>query len=212
MQRLILVRHGTALKNLADKHGGEGTNLAAIGRNELALLATHFVERGLRPNVIYAAPVPQAYESASYLGASYDVRVTTTKLLRPLYLGVLDGLSNDEAESRHPAAASSMAAWRRGELEICNLHIPQAEKTQVFYERGQKFLDSVQDSDGTIMVVGTRSILILLISILLGRKPVPGGGYKEIPIGCCDFFTFEPGGGRFVLNPELSLGQLEYLS
>jgi len=86
---------------------------------------------------------------------------------------------------QHPGAAELMEKWRRGEIEIWQLHIPLAEDLTEFWNRGSSFLNSLKCHKGLHVVIGTRSILTLLISILLNRTIEPGGGYKviEIPLG-----------------------------
>jgi hypothetical protein len=95
-----------------------------------------------------------------------------------------------EAEKLHPKAAALMEEWRKGRLEIADLLIPGAEDFHHFYRRGQDFLRETLGWGSTGLVVGTRSIMILLASILLGRTPAPGGGYREIPINNSSFLTF----------------------
>ncbi len=77
----------------------------------------------------------------------------------------------------------------------------EAEDYQLFYNRGRAFLKTLQSHSSNALLVGTRSILICLVSILLGRTIEAGGGYREIPMKCCDFFAFSRSGPEYVFDP-----------
>jgi broad specificity phosphatase PhoE len=203
MSRLILMRHALATKNEEQRSGGAGSPLTQAGYAQLGEVVPRLGERGLRPSRIYSAPVVQARETSAWLGEALAVPVEEHPDLRPLFLGVLDGLSHKDARSRHPAIARRMELWREGRLEIHELVIPQAEDYHEFWRRGERFVDGLDD-EGDVLVVGTRSILILLISVVLARTIGPGGGYRDIPIDCCSFLTFRNDGRRYAFAPELS--------
>jgi broad specificity phosphatase PhoE len=125
-------------------------------------------------------------------------------LLHPLYLGRLDGLSNDEARREFPLAARRMERWRHGELEARDLRLPGAENLRAFWSRGVSFLASLKHKEGLHAVVGTRSILTLLISILLGRDTGRGGGYVYVEVPCGGVVTFVLGDGAARVLGRLS--------
>jgi broad specificity phosphatase PhoE len=211
MQRLILIRHATAIKNIEDRHGGCGTSLVPAADTQISELGLRLCEFSIHPTVVYASDPPQSQETARFLGEHFGVPVVADDRLRPLDLGVLGGLSNEEARKLWPGPASCIAAWRRGEIEICDLAIPNAENYDRFYERGADFIKSLPSLTGDVLIVGTRSILILLISVLLGRTAKRGGGYREIPMDCCACFTFERCDGKYLPVAALSTGRLNLL-
>jgi broad specificity phosphatase PhoE len=161
-------------------------------------------DNGLTPRTVYHSPVPQARETAELFLKSTEVSIIEDQRLRPLDLGVLAGLSRNEAKSKFPGPARAMEEWREGRIELHKLVIPDAEDYRAFYQRGQRFLGSVDPNEGNTLVVGTRSILILLLSILLNRTIEPGGGYREIPIQNSWFFVFEYTPDGYVLVPQVS--------
>ena len=95
-------------------------------------------------------------------------------------MGVLDGLSEKEAVSRYPEFAVMMESWRNGLIEIHDLCIPNMTDPLDFYESMSHLAKQFIGNDGTQIFIGTRSVLIGLTSVLLGRNPTPGGGYREI--------------------------------
>lgn len=204
MSKLVLLRHATAIKNLEDRHGGEGSTLSSEAINEINIVIEMLVDYDLSPKVVYHSPVPQARETVRLIQERTLSTVIEDQRLKPLHLGVLAGLSRNEAKSKYPGPAKLMEEWREGKIELHELIIPGAEDYKAFYRRGQLFLDSIKKTDGNILIVGTRSILILLMSILLGRTIEPGGGYREIPVENGWFFTFNQTRDGYLFKPKIS--------
>lgn len=204
MAYLVLLRHGESFKNLQDRHGGPGARLVPKAEEEIRNVAKTLIEVGIQPLEVYTSPVPQTIQTANILGSIFRVSVSIDQLLKPLDLGILSGLSRQEAKVLYPNTADLMEKWRRGEIELHKLVLPEAEDYRMFYDRGQRFLSKCEFSRRNILVVGTRSILICLASILLGRTIEPGGGYREIPISCCDYFVFKKISGKYNLEIEYS--------
>jgi broad specificity phosphatase PhoE len=204
MAYLIFLRHGESIKNVQDRHGGPGANLIPKAEEEIRNAAKTLIQVGIQPVEVYTSPVPQAIQTAHLLGSFFEVSVSIEPLLKPLDLGVLSGLSHQEAKKLYPYPAALMEMWRRGEIELHQLVLPGAEDYRMFYDRGQRFLTKCEDSKKNMLIVGTRSILICLVSILLGRTIEPGGGYREIPISCCDFFVFKRNSGKYNLEIKYS--------
>ena len=187
---IIIARHGESLKNVQDRHGGPGEPLTAKGKEEVDNLVSSISKISVQPRIIYCSNIPQVLETARILSDSLIAKITFDERIRPLDLGVLSGLSREEALQRYPGPAELMEKWRRGEIEIGQLEIPLAEGLEAFWKRGLSFIDSIKYQKGLDIIVGTRSILTLLISILLKRGIEPGGGYKAIEIPSGGFATF----------------------
>ncbi len=205
MGSIVLLRHAKALKNIEDRHGGSGTSLTKEGECQAIEVVKQLSCHNLRPNKIFSSPVPQAVETAAIIASKLKISVIEHSMLRPLNLGVLAGLSRNEAMAQFQDAANLMEDWRKGNIELHDLILPGAEDYRAFYKRGCDFLNlKIITEEGDSLVVGTRSILICLISILLGRTIESGGGYREIPMGCCDFFTFTKGMDKAVFKKSRS--------
>lgn len=203
MGTLVLVRHAEAIKNTEDRHGGPGTALTAAGVLQVEALRSHLRSRSLTPTAIISSPVRQARESAEHLSQLTGITHSVSKQLDPLDLGVVGGLSRKELEQTYPDLHALMVRWWEGELEISDLILPGAEDYWTFFNRGRAFIDSVSPV-GVTCVVGTRSILILLISVLLNRNPGRGGGYREVRMGCSDAFVFRQDASNWYLDQACS--------
>lgn len=176
--RLSLARHAEAEKNLLGSHGGNGTALTPLGRRQAARLA----EECSSISCILYTERTQCRETAEILSQRLGVPARREHRVRPIGLGVADGLTQAELRVHYPSVASRMEKWRNGELEICDLAIPGGEDPVEYFEHGLRFLSDL--SSGEIedcLLVGTRSVLVLLWNILIGHNVYPGGGYREIP-------------------------------
>jgi broad specificity phosphatase PhoE len=201
---LILVRHGESLKNLADKHGGNGDSLTDLGERQIKVFYELVKNLNIPQIRIHCSNVHQAVESATIVAKFFGIEAIVDERIRPLDIGVLNGLSKAEAKSRYPESANLMESWRNGELEIRQLIIPNAESLDLFWERGVSFIDSIKNTEGVNVVVGTRSILTLLISILLKRDTSIGGGYKSIEIPNGTYISFNFIDELFIVDDKLT--------
>jgi len=201
---LVLMRHALAAKNLEDRHGGAGSSLTPEGRVQALHVAQSLNHRHLYPRMVFSSPVPQALETARYLSRCFGAPVSADDRLRPLGLGCIAGLSCAEAATRYPEALRSIEDWRSGRIELGELVLPEAEDYREFFARGLRFLLGVVECRHDVIVVGTRSVLILLASIILGRTILPGGGYRDIQIAPSAHLTFRRVKSGFLYMPTLS--------
>jgi len=203
MQNLVLLRHGESNKNLKDKHGGPGEPLTEKGKQEIINASKMINEiKALKSAIIYYSERQQLIETVNFLCPLINGIAKADNRILPLGLGILDGLSNEEAMRKFPYTAKLMNEWREGKIEICDLIIPKAESLQNFWNRGKNFLSEIIAEESFPIIVGTRSILTLLISILLKRGIMRGGGYKSITIPPGGMLTFSKKGSNFSLLDE----------
>jgi len=178
---IVLIRHAHSEKNAEDRHGGEGRNLTQRGKRELDMLIEYLQsELSVSPSVIYYTPLTQTQLTAQFLCRALHTKCLTDERLRALNLGVLAGLSKEEAARKYPMAAERLEKWRQGSLKIENLDIPEAENHFHFWDRGVSFLENILGRGKTkddFVVVGTRSILILLLNILIRETDLAGKPY-----------------------------------
>jgi len=206
--KLILIRHGESYKNIEDRHGGVGNNLTNLGRKQIIEFRSKLKDLTLTPIQIFHSNVPQTYESAELLAIDLKCPLIFDERIKPLNIGLLDGLSREEASSQFPQIASLMELWRNGEIEIHELLLPEGEDLESFWNRGCSFMDYIKTFEGLNIIVGTRSILILLISIALNRSIKKGGGYKTIEINNSSFITFDFLNDSFSIDNSLTNIQL----
>lgn len=190
-QIVLLVRHGSSEKNVESRHGGKGAPLVPAAETRIITLGLEIQAWETKFHKAIAAPRLQCEETAGLLATVLGIEMEIDQRLEPIYLGVIDGLSNGEVERMHPAIARHMSRWRAAQIEVHEVEIPGMESIEGFYERGLDFIRGVRSDGYSVIVIGTRSILILLASILLGRRPVPGGKYTEIAWANAAYLTFE---------------------
>jgi len=66
-----------------------------------------------------------------------------------------------------------------------------------FFQTGQLIIEDLASQNRSFLIIGTRSILVLLGNVLLGRTPNIGGGYVEIKWENCGILAFEIMESRF---------------
>jgi broad specificity phosphatase PhoE len=168
---LHLVRHAEARKNVEDRQGGQGTELTHRGVDQARRISEYLnayeVAFGHKLTV-YGHSVPQVQQTAALISSSKGWPSELDEDLRGIHLGLLDGLTTDEARRVDPVAFERLAAWRRGKLPVNEVSLPGAEDFQRFRYRVSNALRRILSScAGTCAaIVGTQSTLIMLINIL----------------------------------------------
>ena len=190
MSKIVLMRHAKAKKNVLNKHGGKGTSILDKSKEDIKKTMENLLVF-YSPSVIFSSPRPQCVETAKFIQDNYSLIFKTSDLLTPISLGVLDGLSIDEASDYFPEYAKQMDDWRNGKIEINELTIQGMENPFDFYNKGLRFINTLEGSNqSNCLVIGTRSILVMMGNLLAGRSPKKGDGYKEIPWKNCGYMTF----------------------
>lgn len=202
--KIILIRHAQSIKNLKDIHGGKGERLTTLGKKQASDLADRLLKIGIScDNAIIAAPSNiQTKETEKIISNLLSLPRCDISDFRPLYLGVVHGLSNEVVTNKYPQISDLLFLWRNKELEIYDLKIPQMENVFEFYNRGLKILNKLSKGKYNIFVA-TNSLYILLLNILFGNTCMKGGGYKHFDIPNCGLTMFnETSNGQFVLDIE----------
>lgn len=172
---LILTRHAECYKNLRDEHGGKGDVLTPRGKKQLLAITKNVKETVEAFSIplarIFCANIIQVSETASYLSKKLGVPMVPIPTIAPLDMGLIGGLSRQKAANMDPKAAERLERWRRGELEIRELNLPGAESIDHFWHRGKEFLEEVSTNQSSAVVVSSRSTLIMLLNMMLGRNP-----------------------------------------
>ena len=208
--KTILIRHAQSYKNLNDIHGGNGGSLTPGGIEQAHLLAGLFDFFTMGNASVFSPENIQCVETAEIIAKKLGQPVKFTKDLKPLNLGVLHGKTNEYAKKNHPEAYKSMQSWRKGEIDIKQLDIPQMENVNDFWARGQKVLKQATDPR-TNIIVCTNSLFILLSHIMLGNDPKKGNDYKHIDVDNCDMIAFKHNKGKYTPVPLLTADSLKHL-
>jgi broad specificity phosphatase PhoE len=166
MMRILLIRHGeTAWSPLARLQGGTDVPLSAAGRAQAAAVATALAGTGL--DALYASPLSRARETAAAVarGRHPPIDVRLDPRLRELGLGAWEGLTQEEARARDPAA---LEGWLRDP----HASAPGGEPAAEAETRLASFAGEVAGSGaGTVAVVGHLLAFQGLLRAFLGVSP-----------------------------------------
>ena len=176
---VLLIRHSEAEKTLRQVHGGSGTPLTSRGRDDTRDLASTLRQWNSLSSdtAIFAGPRPQARETASILGRELLLAVHDQPSFRNIGMGIFDGLTDDAARSRDPAAMARLEAWRLGRATVEDIKIPEAETLMDFLHRVDDGLRYIAAVSWNPIIVTTRSLGIAIINILTGYLDGKRTGY-----------------------------------
>lgn len=199
---ILLVRHAESIKNINDIHGGTGDELTCLGLAQANEIVQKLRKIGVNKDnavISYASSI-QTERTAEVIIKGLHIQSRASMSFEPLYLGVVHGLSNEDVKKRFPTEYQALTLWRKKEIEICDLNIPDMESPRDFYNRGLRILDNIATNKYNIFVA-TNSLYILLLNIMLGNTPERGGGYKHFDIQNCGMTLFtQKERGRYVLS------------
>ncbi|MBN1605569.1 MAG: histidine phosphatase family protein [Polyangiaceae bacterium] len=126
--RLVLLRHGETVWNLARRMQGHlDSELTALGRAQAAALARRL--QRLQPQAIYCSDLGRALETAKVIADACGLSTTTDARLRERALGVLEGLTQPEAEA---VAAQAWLGFTRGGPDFV---VPGGESARQRFDR-----------------------------------------------------------------------------
>jgi probable phosphoglycerate mutase len=128
MTDLILIRHGETDWNVQGRFQGQiDVPLNATGQHQAALLAERLARE--RFDAFYASDLLRTRQTAAPAAAKLALDAALDAGLREQHFGILEGLSFDEVQARHPEA---LAAWLRHDPDYA---LPAGESVRAFHAR-----------------------------------------------------------------------------
>jgi 2,3-bisphosphoglycerate-dependent phosphoglycerate mutase len=99
--RLYLVRHGQSAGNAEGRFGGHSpTPLSPLGKKQAEMTAQALAKE--RINAIYSSDLLRAVQTADPLAKILGLDINATEVFRERHVGVLEGLTFDEAKKEFP--------------------------------------------------------------------------------------------------------------
>ncbi len=99
--RLYLIRHGQSAGNAAGRFGGHSpTPLSELGKTQATTTARALASENI--SVIYSSDLLRAVQTAEPLAKILNLKINDTKVFRERHVGVLEGLTFDEARQKFP--------------------------------------------------------------------------------------------------------------
>jgi broad specificity phosphatase PhoE len=183
---VVIIRHGQSQGNAEGRFGGHtDTPLSPRGRRQAEATA-----RTLAPekfDAIYSSDLPRAIETATPLARLTVAPLENTEALRERSVGVMEGLTFEEAAEQHP---EQYQALLRRDFEHVLLG---GESYRQTLDRASRKLDEVieQHKGGRIALFAHTGTICILILHLMGALDAPELKPVWIATANCGIARFE---------------------
>lgn len=161
--RVLLIRHGQSQGNAEGRFGGHtATPLSTRGHAQAEATAQALKSEGV--TAIYSSDLPRAVDTAAPLARLTGLKINERAAFRERGVGVMEGLTFDEAASVHP---DEYAALLRRDFE----HVmPGGESYRQMLDRAALELDRAIDdhAGGTLAVFSHTGTICILALHLMG--------------------------------------------
>jgi broad specificity phosphatase PhoE len=165
---VVIIRHGQSQGNAEGRFGGHtDTPLSPRGRRQAEATAKALATE--RFSAIYSSDLPRAIETASPLAKLTGVKLITTDALRERSVGVMEGLTFEEAAEQHP---EQYQALLRRDFEHV---LVGGESYRQTLDRSSRQLDEAieQHKGGRIALFAHTGTICILILHLMGALDAP---------------------------------------
>ena len=165
---VIIIRHGQSQGNAEGRFGGHtDTPLSPRGRKQAEATARALASEKF--SAIYSSDLPRAMATASPLARLTGVPLETTDALRERSVGVMEGLTFEEAAEQHP---EQYQALLRRDFEHVLLG---GESYRQTLDRASRKLDEAieQHKGGRIALFAHTGTICILILHLMGALDSP---------------------------------------
>lgn len=165
---VVIIRHGQSQGNAEGRFGGHtDTPLSPRGRKQAHATAKALASEKF--NAIYSSDLPRAIETASPLAELTKVKLETTDALRERSVGVMEGLTFEEAAEQHP---EQYQALLRRDFEHV---LSGGESYRQTLDRASRKLDEAieEHRGGRIALFAHTGTICILILHLMGALDAP---------------------------------------
>ena len=165
---VVIIRHGQSQGNAEGRFGGHtDTPLSPRGRKQAQATARALASEKF--SAIYSSDLPRAIETASPLAKLVGVPLETTDALRERSVGVMEGLTFEEAAEEHP---EQYQALLRRDFEHV---LAGGESYRQTLDRASRQLDDAieQHKGGRIALFAHTGTICILILHLMGALDAP---------------------------------------
>ena len=191
--RVLLVRHGQSQGNAEGRFGGHtATPLSARGRRQAEAAARTLLEEQV--TAIYSSDLSRAVETAMPLARLTGLDVEQSEAFRERSVGVMEGLTFEEAAERHP---EQYAALIRRDFDHVLLG---GESYRQMLDRASLQLDRAIEHHrgGRIVVFSHTGTICILALHLMGALDAPELKPVWVATANCGITRFELRADGFV--------------
>lgn len=159
--RLYLVRHGQSAGNVEGRFGGHSpTPLSKLGRQQAELTAQTLSKEKI--SIIYSSDLLRAVETAQPLANLLNLEINATPVFRERHVGVLEGLTFDEARQQFPDDYYALV-----NREVAHI-ITKGESYSQLLERTTEFLfELLKENRGKRIAVFSHTGTICFLTLYL---------------------------------------------
>ena len=93
---ILLLRHAESIKNIKHIHGGLGEELTQLGVEQALRVAQSLIDYGFSNLKIFSSNSYHTLATAQIIGKELDKIIEQPIQFKPLYLGIADGISDEE--------------------------------------------------------------------------------------------------------------------
>jgi len=190
---VVIIRHGQSQGNAEGRFGGHtDTPLSPQGRRQAEATAKALASEKF--DAIYSSDLPRAIETATPLARLTGARLEITDALRERSVGVMEGLTFEEAAEQHP---EQYQALLRRDFE----HVLMGgESYRQTLDRASRKLDEAieQHKGGRIVLFAHTGTICILILHLMGALDAPELKPVWIATSNCGIARFELRNDGFV--------------
>ncbi|MBD0326608.1 MAG: histidine phosphatase family protein [Pyrinomonadaceae bacterium] len=165
---ILLIRHGQSQGNAEGRFGGHtATPLSPRGRRQAEATALSLATEKI--SAIYSSDLPRAVETAMPLAHIKRLNVEKTEAFRERNVGVMEGLTFEEAAAQHP---EQYAALIRRDFEHVLLG---GESYRQMLDRAARHLDRIieQHKGGQVVIFSHTGTICILTLHLIGALDAP---------------------------------------
>ena len=158
---VLLIRHGQSEGNAEGRFGGHtATPLSSRGREQARVTARALATE--RFTAIYSSDLPRAIETAEPLAKLTHVKIHSTEAFRERSVGVMEGLTFEEAAEAHP---EQYAALLRRDFD----HVLSGGESyrQLLDRASQKLDEAIAVNKGGRIAVFTHTGTICILTLHL---------------------------------------------
>jgi len=183
---VVIIRHGQSQGNAEGRFGGHtDTPLSARGKKQAEATARALANEKF--SAIYTSDLPRAIETATPLSKLAGIPLQTTEALRERSVGVMEGLTFEEAADQHPE--QYQALLRRDFDHV----LSGGESYRQTLDRASRLLDEAieQYKGGRLALFAHTGTICILVLHLMGALDAPELKPVWIATANCGIARFE---------------------
>jgi len=184
MTEVIVIRHGETDWNVQGRFQGQiDVPLNALGQRQAERMAERLSLE--RVDVFYCSDLLRTRQTAAPAAQKLQLAAAPDAGLREQHFGILEGMSFEEVQARHPQA---LADWMRHDPDFA---LPEGESVRSFHARVLAALQALSERHAgqTLAVVTHGGVLDMLYRTVHGLPlagprtcPIPNAGLNRLRV------------------------------